>query len=55
MTLPGKRQRPGDRGSGAVGPEDRSMSVPPDILLVDLGAFLLVGWIAWYFRLFRRP
>lgn len=25
-----------------------------DVLLVDLGALVLVGLIAWYFRLFRR-
>jgi hypothetical protein len=31
------------------------MFVRLDVLLVDLGALVLVGWIAWYFRLFRRP
>ncbi len=25
-----------------------------DVLLVDGGALVLVGLIAWYFRLFRR-
>lgn len=27
----------------------------PDVLLVDVGALVLVGLVAWYFRLFRRP
>jgi len=28
--------------------------MPLDVLLVDLGALVLIGVIAWYFRLFRR-
>jgi len=28
--------------------------MPLDVLLVDLGALLLTGLIAWYFRLFRE-
>jgi len=27
----------------------------PDVLLVDIGALVMVGLVAWYFRLFRRP
>lgn len=26
-----------------------------DVVLVNGGALVLVGLIAWYFRLFRRP
>ena len=28
--------------------------MPLDVLLVDLGAFVLVGLIVWYFRLLDR-
>ena len=28
--------------------------MPLDVLLVDLGAALLIGWIVWYFRLTER-
>jgi hypothetical protein len=29
--------------------------MPIDVLLVDLGALVLVGVIAWYFRIMNRP
>jgi len=28
--------------------------MPLDVLLVDVGALVLIGVIAWYFRLFRK-